>query len=286
MEQELVTPKSVRETYDSLNEFAATSRRRGKRQRRSGDRRASDFNGYTSYADAIEFAERGWTGESEVALNVADQAIARLVADRMIPTPTATWEVSGAEVDVARFLGNEPECMLEFPPTAQLRRGDTVTIVRKFSVSCMVNAEDIKKYGRLVASLVLAIERMGLSAEVWADACIWPYAVNYDRGNRLYQRVKIKGAADMMHPGQLMFGLAHPAMLRQVAFGSWDDDLPEDIYAGLAPNVGRGRPVDRNDAEEALYPEGTLFLDAPKWNEDPIVFLVQQFQKLGLVPEA
>lgn len=280
MERKVISAQSVREEYESLNDYAAHSRKHGKRQRASVDVRAKSFNGYVTFTEALEMAEKGWEAEATLAMNIADAAITRLREERIIPQPTATWDVSGAEVDVARFLSNEPECMLEFPPVERLGRGDTVTLVRTFTVGGYTDADDIKKYGRLIASLVLSVEALQIPVEVWAEGII------DTSPGRIHQRVKIKGAADMLHVGQLMFGLAHPAMLRQVAFGSFDDaSLPAKLYEGTSYDNGRGSAGWRKPEEKELYPEGALFFDHPKWDDDPVIFLVEQLKKLNLVPQ-
>jgi hypothetical protein len=285
MEQEKIAANSVRETYESLNEYGAVAGSRGSRQRVAGDGRASSFNARTDFKTALQMAQTGWDAEAAEALNLAEQSLAKLREDRLIPWLTATWDLSGAEVDVPTYLNNVPECMLEFPPVPQLRQGDTVTIVRGFTVSGFTDADDIIKYGRLIAALVLAIEAMGLSAEVWADGIV--NTSTYGGRGHLYQRVKVKGAADMLHAGQLMFALAHPAMLRQIGFGSFDDreGFPEGLYESLSPGHGRGSSGSRNEKEMALYPEGTLFFDASEWDQDPVIFLVEQLRKLNLIPE-
>jgi hypothetical protein len=280
MDRTVISELSVREVYESLNEYAAHSREHGQRQRSAKNATPRKFNGHVDFNGALSMAEKGWAKQATLAMNLADSAITRLREERIIPQPTATWDVSGAEVDVARFLGNEPECMLEFPPAERLGRGDTVTLVRTFSAPGNVDADDIEKYGRLIASLVLSIEAMGIPVEVWAEGI-----VNTSPG-RLYQLVKIKGTTDMLHVGQLMFGLAHPAMLRQVGFGTFDDmSLPVAIYDGTAHDKGRGKAGYRKPDERELFPEGTLFFDQPDWDDDPVIFLVEQLKNLNLVPQ-
>jgi hypothetical protein len=254
MDRTVISELSVREVYESLNEYAAHSREHGQRQRSAKNATPRKFNGHVDFNGALSMAEKGWAKQATLAMNLADSAITRLREERIIPQPTATWDVSGAEVDVARFLGNEPECMLEFPPAERLGRGDTVTLV--------------------------SIEAMGIPVEVWAEGI-----VNTSPG-RLYQLVKIKGTTDMLHVGQLMFGLAHPAMLRQVGFGTFDDmSLPVAIYDGTAHDKGRGKAGYRKPDERELFPEGTLFFDQPDWDDDPVIFLVEQLKNLNLVPQ-
>lgn len=286
MEQIVYSDTKVRETYESLNEYADVAKQRGDVQSAPRNAKSCDFNGYTTFSQAIQMGRKGWDVEADAALNIADAALTRLREERIIDHSEATWDLSGAEVDVSRYLEGEPECMIEFPAVPQLRQGDVVTIVRQFAVSGFTNQEDIKRYGRLIAALVLSIEAMGLAAEVWLDATIRgeTYGDNGITHTHLYQRIKVKGAADMLHAGQLMFGVAHPALLRQVTFGTMDG-LPGALKAAHSNGNGRGKVRKREADEAALYPEGTIFFDAPSAKDDPVVFLVGELKKLGLVPE-
>lgn len=254
-------------TYYSLDEYAdgAAERRRGKHEARSG-------TGHVGWDQALTMARQGWDEQLDSALDLAQSAVETADQEHMVDTFNPVWDVTGAEVDVARYLSGEPECMIDFPLAKTSKSGRVITLCASVSVSGSIQAETIEKRGKCMVALALALSRLGHNTELWADFS----GINRS-GQVCRVRVLVKGASDELDPSRVMFGYAHPAMLRILGFAvleGWGDKYP---------TFGT-RPV----APARDLPEGTIYLpeicsgsDVP----DADQFLRQYLGELGLLAE-
>src|SRR5579872_114125 len=144
--------------YRSLAEYAdgAVKRCRGHGRVYSG----SDFAGYATWEQALNMARSGWHDELDTALELAESAVALAEREHMTDTFQPVWDVSGAEVDVARYLSGEPECMIDFPLSKTSKSGRVISMCASISVSGSVRPDTIQRRGQVITALAMALDRL------------------------------------------------------------------------------------------------------------------------------
>jgi hypothetical protein len=148
--------------------------------------------------------------EVEQLVGAIDQQI---TTERFQTTFQTTFDVTGSEVDLGRFLSGEPECMVESLPIRIARRGRAVRIVLPVNYSATVEPDQVRRRGAAVMALCDVLARAQHPLEVWAAVC------NTAPGGARYACVvKVQDADQPLDAGRLLFALAHPAMLRQLGF--------------------------------------------------------------------
>lgn len=233
--------------------------------------------GFESIAELKSLAVDGWEAEAATALAIAEAAVETVEQDHDMPHFRAVWDVSGCEVDVARYLSGEPENMIDYEMTSTPRAGRVIVLCASVSYSSSVSVSSIKRRGHGIAALAFALSRMGLTVELWADLsskCGRSISTN---------RVLVKGANDLLDPARIMFAYAHPGMLRGLMMASMHA-WPEPIRKRHEVGSGYGQPTDpRQD-----LPDGTIYLpsvltdrDVPNAKE----MLIKHLSVLGLIDE-
>lgn len=255
----------TRETFGSLAEFADMAE-----ERFYGDLDATDrwdWDGNVSMREALAMARYGWNEENAQAMEIAEDAVSILERDGTIQSfGRPRWDVTGSDVDVARYLSGEPENMLDMPLNPVKGTVSTVVLVKSFTFLSSMSDEEMKEHGRLVVTLCLALEKLGVPVEIWADR---PLANASTPSGRYYQRICLKAANDYLDAGQLQFALVHPAMLRKLGFA---------VQSAATPRH-------RKAEEKGLYGEGAILTETIDGNADAVEFLKAELKALGLLPE-
>jgi hypothetical protein len=227
-----------------------------------------------SFDGALEMARHGWHEQLDVTLAITESAIEMAEQEHLTDTFAPVWDVTGAEVDVARYLSGEPECMIDFPLSKTSKAGRVITLVASVDWSASVSADSILKRGRLIVALALALTRLGHSVEMYVNANGLCRGNPSGKYGKCELSVKVKGTDDEIDPAAIMFAYAHPAMLRRVLFGIREKSCPAG-HVPMGPSV-------------SLYPDGTIFL--PEIRSDHDVpdadqFLRKYLGELGLLAE-
>lgn len=258
-----------RETFASLAEFADTAEERytGDLDAGRDDSRRPGWAGTRNMREALNLARHGWLEENTETLAIAEDAVRALERDGDIGAfQNPIWDVTGSDVDVARYLSGEPECMIDMPLNPVKGKVNTIVLVKSFTFMGSMSAEEMKEHGRLVVALCMALEKIGIPVEVWADR---PLDVRNYGGGQYYQRICLKGGNDWLDPGQLMFALVHPSMLRRLGFA---------VHHAAHP-----RP--RREEEKALYGDGAILTETIGSGADAVEFLKNELRNLGLISE-
>lgn len=258
-------------TYWSLDEYADAAE---VRQVKTAARDRGEWAGGVTWDGALDLARRGWAGQLDAALDLAQTAVETAEQEHVINDVfTPVWDVTGTEVDVARYLSGEPECMISFPLTPTSTSGRVITMCASVSYSGSIEADTIQRRGKNIVALALALSRLGHNTELWADFS----GVHVGNGDTVRIRVLVKGPNDELDPSRVMFAYAHPAMLRVLGLGvleGWGDKFPSN---GTAP-VPPARDL----------PEGTTYLPELRSSSDvPDAdrFLREHLAQLGLLAE-
>lgn len=224
-----------------------------------------------TFAGAIQKCRLGWMTDLQETLDLVESAVSTVEKDLPSTHFHTEYGVEGCDVDVDRFLAGEPESMISYPLAETPRVGRVITLDASICYSASFSSEQIKARGRLICALVLALSRMGLTTELWAEA-------GCGHGGDSAVRVLVKGANDVLDESKIMFMYAHPSALRHIMFSA----------AASIPNIqshgGAGYWANRvRDCIEDL-PEGTIYLPgiSSDRHQDPEKALRDLLEQIGI----
>lgn len=268
-------PEQYTVTYDSIEDIAKVAIPYLSDGSAYGGDLRYKFTGVRTIDHLKSLAVNGWDKEVAEAMDIAETAISTVSQEIDMPSFSATWDVSGGEVDVARYLSGEPECMIDYHPVATPRAGRVITLCASVSYSGAVSKGAIKRRGHAIAALAFAISRMGFAVELWADMSA------KDGGYEAHMRVLVKGANDELDPARIMFAYSHPGMLRALGMPAMHA-YPPKVRSALGVGYGYGMPLDPKEdlADGTIYlPSVTSDRDIP--NAD--VALMQYLREIGII---
>ncbi len=235
----------TRNRYNSLDAFAAAVRPTLEAQEHPALRnsqQSTDWSGCT-WQEAIALARDGWADNLDATLDIAREAITEVASTDHRVTFEMLYDVSGAVVDVERYLSGEPECMVSFPLTTEPHEHQVISLCASIAVSGSVSAETLTRRGQVITAFALRLAELGIGTELYADLTGRPRVV----GRQTSHVVLVKGATDLIDPARILFAYAHPGMLRQLGFAAIVKD-------GFSP-VGTTPSPPVKD-----LPDGTIYL--------------------------
>lgn len=205
---------------------------------------AREWNGFASYPDAVKLAETGWTD----APNLSD------LAEQIAPTETRTVHemrhaVTGAFVDVSRFIEGHPEDMMEFAEEPAPR---SIRLAVSLSKNSETTAREMELAGAVALAVIDALARSGFAVDLSAYNVIESYIQKgkktFSTGRKALTLFPIARAGEPVDANQLAFWLCHPAALRQLVLGFWDT-CPKDFHTATKQNDRKGIPREATAAE-------------------------------------
>ncbi|WP_458682272.1 DUF7192 family protein [Prescottella equi] len=276
----VMTFNSVLDLVNALEGTAGYDKRdESMRNMPSRNRNKYYGRGMTGMDKLTKLAAKGLPVDGVEAVDLAEHNLSRV--DREIDTPVwgSYYDVAGSEVDVARYLTGEPECMVNYHTQEIPRAGRVIELVVSICTPHHVSPESVKKRGEEIMSVVLAIESLGLQCELWADCLITAYGNGTGTHGRI--RVRLKDAGSVLDPGQVMFALTHVGMLRGLVLGACHL-LPSDLHDDLDVGSGYGyvfQGIDKTD-----YSEHSVFIPSLMSDSDARKDLVQStLRELGII---
>jgi hypothetical protein len=261
-------------TYQSVAELADTAKKHVEDV--YGDSgHWGTFVGAKNVTELMHLATYGLPDVEAEVMEIVESAIESVEKDHNFTGFQPYWDVSGAEVDVARYLSGEPECMIDYQLVETPRAGRVITLCASIAVSSAISQSTIRKRGHGVAALAFALTRLGFNVELWAD-----YSTSFKNGRSTDARIRtlVKGANDDLDPARIMFAYTHPAMPRGLnipAKKAWPGKLSRHIS---------GIPM--NPTED--MPDGTIYLPcvmSPHDVPNADVMLREHLAQLGIIRE-
>jgi hypothetical protein len=263
-------------TFPSMQAFyAEASRVRAALSIHSYDG-ADEWGGGVSFTELADLVGRGWqdmVGRSQEISDRAIKAAATMAEDTL---PTLHYDVTGDVVDIGRYYSGEPECMIDWPLQPVIKEGLAVTLVSSACFSAAISTDTIVKRGIAVAGLAEALTGLGYSVEIVVDISSGTEDGVRQFGTSL--QITVQEAHEDLNMARVIFGLAHPSVLRKMAFLVWSGSARRDEVH----NSGYG-PVNRpaTDRPDAILIEG-LDVRQDNW-DDPEAFIRDHFVQLGLI---
>jgi hypothetical protein len=181
----------------------------------AGQTECAAWYGTSTNEEGFALALTGWSEPGDDVRRLSGVIMGSL-AEALPEHHIVQHDVTGACVDIGAFLSGEPECMMDFVMEPVSTHGKVITVLCGVTVNADSSGDDIRRRGAAICALVESLTMMGHSVRVIAEfSC-----ANLYEGGTLSQTVTIKSATDPMDIDQVMFALAHPAMLRRVFFGA------------------------------------------------------------------
>ena len=228
------------ETWDSLAEclnYAGANSAPKSSDKYRGDKTWA--GGTDSLREAVDLGHKGYDKIRPQVERMFTEMESQL-ADRLEVAFQTQFAVTGAVVDVGRYLGGEPECMIDFIPEPSSRMGRVVKILVNGSASSRIDGDDIIKRGVVVCALVDCIHKLGMGVEVYVEFPTNDKHINDPKGNVHTALVKLHDSQQMLDINNLMFALCHPAMLRLIQFSVLEQT--DCDYARESTSSGYGYP--------------------------------------------
>jgi hypothetical protein len=278
--------------YDSLDEFAKEGLRHVRSNTYAHSNGAGDidrefkFHGAKSVKHIETLVRDGYERDLDAVLETAGNVVSELFAEYSGLGFRAYHDVSGGEVDIDRFISGIPENMIENQLVETPKFGNIITLVSSISFSASISKESIEKRGHLVAALAIALSRLGMGLEIWADLTIGESMWGGDgRKGKLIQRVLIKSSGEDLDIGRIMYAFTHPSMLRILGLSAMHKIPREDWSVfGMSQNGGYGSVQD----PEQDMSEGTIYLPSLRSDHDvpdADVKLREIMQELGIITD-
>jgi hypothetical protein len=268
-------PQGAHETYEWLEwcARAATKHQGGK------SKSQQVFYG-CSLSEALKMARgEGW----QAAVPDAERYAERVSSEVMLETHqqgfTSSFDTSGAEVDIARFLSGEPECMMQSLPLRIAKQGRAVRIVVPSSYSGSTPVDQVRKRGAAICALAQILARAQHPLEIWSAFC--------NNGTRYRHSfvVRVQRANEPLDEGRVMYALAHETANRRLCFSvkeqsEWYQDLGTGSY-GRAPRTVYLDDLPDDQANTIIVED---FDVRPYWDErHAVAWIIGQLDTLGLL---
>ena len=174
-----------------------------------------NWHGTKDFAENLQLIERGW----EDGVTKLDTVPNAKMADSL--RPEMLWDVVGSDVDIASYMGGNPECMGEM--VRRKRPTPVVKIGVDRVASAGVDRSKIERVGRNVLLLVESLRLAGIPAEIWACEAVAgsrrKEGGRYDTDSVAYDlRVKVQDAGRHLDVSRMAYWMAHPSVLRRTFF--------------------------------------------------------------------
>src|SRR5438105_1766137 len=172
----------------------------------------------TGYEDALKLAYTGWNA----GLAKIEPMTANLLPRIGSHIERVNWkhDVEPAQLDIARYLEDEPECWLTPDVEYIAGQGRLIHIVVNGFLSVAVNADQVVAQGSACCALIQLLELAGHSVKLtWAPASSVSGMKHQTSHNTIAQDVvTVKGFGEPLNMARMAFVLVHPAMQRRLGF--------------------------------------------------------------------
>lgn len=211
------------------------------------------------WATITDQARNGWEAQAQAVRDMLD-----LIPDQHRPEPY--WDVTGGDLDVAAYLDGTPECWQVLEPGEAQR--PVLNVLVSASYSWVTPPEAVTRLGLAVAGALESWRLRGYTLTVTAVI-----ALEGAHGARAIGTIELADTRFAYDPTKVLFGVAHPGMLRGLWFGV-QDGWPFQERKNFDIPGGRGRPLQLTtgplwvrDCLTSLYSdrqgEVSIMFDAP-----------------------
>lgn len=248
--------KTTHDHYDSLADFVVTAKASRKWVQSSGD-----FTGHATFEEACDLAANGWDVKASDV-----KATLQSVGDS--PELAPTWDVAGDEVDVPAMLQGIPEHMVSYPYQPKSR--PMVTVYVPTDYSGMIDSTTIERFGLAIVGGIESMRMTGHTVKVvGVITCARAKLRGRGDSNIHVDTIDLADTRYVYDATQLLFAMAHPALIRQLYFGVQDgwSETRRDLY-NVSEYGGRGNTRDPYTTPEVR----DIIASRPDYDEDASVW--------------
>lgn len=245
-------------------------------------RRPEWFGDVGSHEELFRLARVGWNEKTQDTLDVSEDVLEQVSREYALPTFQSFYDVSGVDVDVARYLSGEPENMISYELLHTPDSGRVVALAANLAVGHSVTSEAMISRGQAVVALAYALEMIGIRTELYAD-----FQVRGKPGTGMSSRtvVTLKSAEDALDPAMVMFAYAHPAFFRALALPAMHAH-PRMFHEPLKIGSSYGRVTETLPLD--VFPEECIYVPSfLKGNEDTVTdareFVIEHLKSLRII---
>lgn len=232
------------------------------------------FSGVSSFKEAMNLALTGWEEGANRSKKLADPLFDRVSS--LIEKPEIVYDVTGMQIDIGRYMDNEPECWQRYE--YKIDQGDGTRIIKMFynvSASAGITKEVIEAKGAVASVMIELLEYAGNRVELYVgDAGVG--------GNYKFENyVLLKKADQPLDMPRIAFAVSHPAMLRRLGFACIER-IPLEWWNSF--QYGYGHPEEMTQKDEYDIYIGKSMLGAPQWTNEheAQLWVIEQLKKQGI----
>lgn len=183
-----------------------------------------DWQGTRTFAEAIELAVNGWPQGLEKAKMLSTGLFNGISST--IERPYYIYDYEGSNVDIARYLDNEPECWqrVEYVNTNGPGRR-IIKLTMNGGALAMVNGEAYFNKGAMCIALIDCLELAGHGVELELAYAIFDGLGGNSIATEQY--ITLKTANQPMDLSLIAFAVANPAAHRRLKFGYLESIMHE-----------------------------------------------------------
>lgn len=232
--------RTVRRNFTWAEYTAAAARPPGSNWTHPASRGESpSFTGTADYDTALALLAHGWQeGRERMSTGLA------ALAPATITTPTRTLDVAGAYPIAALAAGGAMDCMVT--PCQIVTPRPAIRIVAGFAAPWTITPNAIMNRGIAIASVIDTLESAGQRVELIAER----RGISKKARADYRLTITLKDAEQPLEIDRIAFALAHPSMLRRIAFR-----IDEQTFTQAAWGPGYGVP---QQADAADFPDAIL----------------------------
>lgn len=237
------------------------------------------WSGTASLAEAVELCDQGWEDGARVIEDVLANIKTSLqdVAQEMV---TATYyDVAGAYPDMGRFMGGEPECMVQFTMQEDVTSGQVCRLLIDVGASAKYTADWMTRRAGAISAFVQVLTMVGKSVEVWVAS---PVTIG---GGRIHDTVLcVHRAGSTLNVSDIAYVLGHPSMLRHCIFQT-RYSAETGYHMGMGSTYGKhlDSTLDFVQPDVVIQRAENEPRNVPDPADRPVDWIRFQLEKLGLL---
>jgi len=233
-----------------------------------------DFSGVNSFGEAMQLALGGWVQGADRSKKISSPLFDRVSS--LIEKPEIVYDVEGMQIDIGRYMDNEPECWQRYEYKIEEGTGTRIIkLLYNVSASAHVSKEVIEAKGAIVSVLIELLEYAGNRVEVHVGDAGAAGGYHYEN------YTIIKRADQPLDMPRIAFAIAHPAMLRRLGF-SCIERIPIEWWLSFGRGYGRPAELLKNKEYDIYVGESTY--GDHQWEAERAaqIWVIEQLKRQGI----
>ena len=177
-----------------------------------------------SFQEAMQLARYGWVDGLKQLKDIEPVNLHTATIAMQTYDTESRYDIAGGAVNIGRYLAHAPDCMRRMTPT---RNHTLPARIQKILINSIfprtTQPSAVLKHGYTVYQIIDALERANIQTDITIVFPVNKHIMYSQRDYYFYETyIKIKDSTDIIYPEKLLFCLAHPSMLRRLAFSEFE----------------------------------------------------------------